>query len=80
MSDMLSDYVSIKLCCGKKLSNEECLSFTNTVQVNVVGNDNYDICYRSPKCQQIISWYNIKNNQMCRKCQKDIPCLRGFSR
>jgi hypothetical protein len=63
---------ALQLCCGKKLSNEECLSFTNTVQVNGVGNDNYDICYRSPKCQQIISWYNIKNNQMCRKCQKDI--------
>ena len=61
---------ALQLCCCKKLSNEECLSFTNTVHVNGVENDNYDICYRSPKCQQIISWYNIKNNQMSRKCQK----------
>jgi hypothetical protein len=43
---------ALQLCCGKKLSNEKCLSFTNTVQVNGVGNrfgifDTFDyfLCY-----------------------------------
>ena len=67
IKQIIRDFDALQLCCGKKLSNEECRSLTNTLQVNGVGNDNYDICYRSPKCQQINSWYNIKHNQMCQK-------------
>lgn len=47
---------ALQLCYDKKLSDEQCLSFANSVQVNGVGNEDYDICCRSPKCEQIISW------------------------
>lgn len=72
INQIMRVFDALQIYFGKQLTKEQCMSLTYTVQVKAIGNENYDICYKSAKCEQIISWYNLIGNQMCRTCQNDI--------